>query len=154
MPRAWFVFAAVLIPLVALAQPKADEARLVEAMQNAEGVWTLGEQMWDFGPIASVYQPVTGTLDAKSGTATWILELIVGLTSAEAGAQGAVLGSPFKPSFLDGQKLLLAGDARVKITPISGTKGDRVRMTVQLPKAEVLERTKLVRVGRRTELGF
>ena len=155
MNRHGLVVALVLVPLAALAQEEQqDEAKPVEAVESKEGAWTLGGQEWDFAAIATVYKPLKGTLDAKTGVATWTLELAKELSTAEAGAQEAVLGSPFKPSFLDGEKLLLAGDARVKMTPITGKKGDRIRMTVQLPKAEILSQAKLIRVGRRTELGF
>jgi hypothetical protein len=153
MTRRLVLMVSLLVPLVAGAQEE-KEAKPVEAAKSEDGVWSLAGQTWDFSAIGTVYAPVKGSLDAKTGAAEWTLELVKDLTPAEATTQGAVAGSPFKPAFLDGEKLLLAGDARVKITPISGKLGDRVRMTVVLPKAEILAKAKLVRVGRRTELGF
>jgi hypothetical protein len=147
------MIAMILVPLAARAEEEND-AKPVEAMKSEAGVWTLAGSEWDFSAVAAVYAPVKGAFDAQTGAAEWTLELVRELTSAEAAAQGATVGSPFKPAFLDGEKLLLASDARVKITPISGKAGDRVRMTVQMPKAETLAQVKLVRVGRRTELGF
>jgi hypothetical protein len=154
MTRGIGIVALVFLPLAAWAEEGKKEAKPGEAVKSKEGAWTLDGREWDFSAVESVYTPLAGTFDEKKSAVIWTLELAKELTSAEASAQMAVQGTPFKPSFLDGEKLLLAADARLKITPISGKKGDRIRMTVQLPKAEILSQTKLVRVGRRTELGF
>ncbi|MDX1948530.1 MAG: hypothetical protein SFU86_24300 [Pirellulaceae bacterium] len=125
-----------------------------EAIKSDGGAWTLGGQAWEFKAIESLYSPLTGAIDPKTGAAVWTLEITRELNSAEAAAQSSILDSPFRPVLLDGEKTVVATDARVKITPVSGKLGDRVRMTVQLPKAEVLGTVKTIRVERRTQLGF
>lgn len=145
------LFAVLLLVTTATA---AEDDKPIEAVKSDDGIWTLGGQVWEFKDVASVYTPLKGTLDPKTGAGLWTLELARELTAGEAAAHGSVTGTPFKPVLLDEEKTTIAEDARVKITPVSGTQGDRIRMTVQLPKAETLAKVKLIRVQRRTQLGF
>ena len=150
MLRLSLLTALLLVPSILAAA----EDKPLEASKGDDGVWTLGGQVWEFKEVASVYTPLKGTLDPKTGAAQWTLELARELTTGEAAAHGAVTGTPFKPVLLDEEKTTVAEDARVKITPISGKLGDRIRLTVQLPKAETLAKVKLIRIQRRTQLGF
>ncbi|MEX2173164.1 MAG: hypothetical protein WD872_02305 [Pirellulaceae bacterium] len=117
-------------------------------------IWTLGDQVWDFQDVATVYRPVKGAFDPQSGVAVWTFELVKQLSAGEAGMHSVAEESPFKPVFLDAEKITLQGDALVRITEVSGTPGDRLRMTMQLPPADVLAQVKTIRIQRRTNIGF
>jgi hypothetical protein len=149
---ACILFAANALALPAIAQePTADQARLVDAQAIA---WVLGDQVWDFSPIATTYEPMKGEFDPVTGEAIWTLALITDLTPGEAGLHTQSRGSPFKPVLLTEDKVVVAADARVRITQVTGKLGDAIRVTVQLPADDLLGRTKLIRLDRRTEVGF
>ncbi len=136
------------------AQPRVETtpAELVPATK--EETWTLGGQQWDFKDIATAYRPVKGALDPKTGVVVWTLEIVKELTVGEIGMQENQEGSPFKPTFLDEEKIAVQEDALVRISKISGKVGDGIRMTMLLPKPELLDKVKLVRIARRTKVGF
>ena len=134
----------------ASAQEPAEEV----VAATKEESWTLGDQQWDFKDIATAYTPVKGALNPKTGVVEWTLEIVKELSPGEVGTQENLEGSPFKPTFVDEEKIALPGGARVRITKITGKIGDRIKMTVQLPKADVLAKVKLVRIERRTKVGF
>jgi hypothetical protein len=146
---------------VAAQQPQPQSARteqpepepLVEA--SRQETWTLGDQQWDFKDVATVYQPVKGTFNPKSGTAEWTFEIVKELAAGEIGIHENTEGSPFKTTLLDGDKIALPGEPAVRFaSKLTGKPGDKVKIVVQLPKAEVLGLAKLVRLERRTKVGF
>ena len=130
----------------------ADPADVVSATK--EETWTLGGQQWDFKDVATAFKPTKGALDPKTGVAVWTLELVKELSAGEIGMQENLEGSPFKPVFIDEEKIAVQGDATVRITKITGKPGDKIRLTVQLPPAEILDAVKLIRIERRTKVGF
>ena len=82
-------------------------------------IWSLGDQTWEFGELATAYLPAKGTFNPATREAVWTLQLAKDFTPGEIGLQNAVAGSPFKATFLDEEKALVVGDARIKITPIT-----------------------------------
>jgi hypothetical protein len=140
-------------PQSATPQPPASELP-VEAKKEVIVNWTLGDQVWDFKQVSTTYEPVKGIFDPRSRTAIWTLRLVRDLRPGEAGLHANVKGSPFRPVLLDAEKIVLASDAPVELTPLEGKLGDVVRMLVQLPAADVLSQAKTVRVERRTNVGF
>ncbi len=149
------IFTMGLLAAAAMAQQPRDEeppADLVAATK--EETWTLGNQQWDFKDIATAYVPVKGTLNPKSGVVEWTLEIVKDLTAGEIGMQENQEGSPFKPTFIDDEKIAVQEDARIRISKITGKVGDRIRLTMQLPPPELLDKTKVVRIERRTKVGF
>jgi hypothetical protein len=139
-------------PQPAAATTATDPASLIPATK--EETWTLGGQQWDFKDVSTAYRPTKGTLDPQTGVAVWTLELVKELSAGEIGMQENLEGSPFKPTFLDEEKIAVQGDATVRITKITGKPGEKIRMTVQLPTAEVLDAVKVIRIERRTKVGF
>lgn len=117
-------------------------------------IWTLGDQVWEFADVAAAYLPAKGEFHPATREAVWTLQIVRDLTPGEIGYHSAIAGSPFKPMFLDTDKTLLAGDARVKISPISGKQGDSIRVTIRLPGEESLAKAALIRLEKRTEIGF
>jgi hypothetical protein len=129
-----------------------DPAALIPATK--EETWTLGDQQWDFKDVATAYKPTKGALDPKAGVAVWTLELVKELTAGEIGMQENLEGSPFKPTFIDAEKIAVPGDGQVRITKITGKPGDQIRLIVKLPPAEILGTVKVIRIERRTKVGF
>lgn len=154
--------ALILLSSVSLAEqpvqprvaPPVAEAPVELVPATKEETWTLGGQQWDFKDIATAYVPVKGTINPQTGVVEWTLEIVRELAPGEIGTQENLEGTPFKPTFIDEERIAVQEDARVRITKITGKVGDRIRMTLQLPKAELLEKVKLVRIERRTEVGF
>ena len=117
-------------------------------------IWTLGNQVWEFGDVETAYLPAKGSFDPMTREAVWTLQIVRDMTPGEVGFQTTLAGSPFQPTFLDADKVLLVDDARVKITTISGKQGDSIRVTIRLPEDAVLAGVALIRLQRRTEIGF
>jgi hypothetical protein len=127
----------------------------VEAQYDDElMIWTLGEQTWEFGDLETTFLPAKGTFNPNTREAVWTLQLVRDLTAGEVGFQNTLAGSPFKPTFLDADKTLVAGDARVKITPVTGKRGDAIRVTIRLPDEATLADVALIRLEPRTQIGF
>jgi hypothetical protein len=155
MFRLALTFAVSLILLLAGSvlgqQPEPEE--LVEAAKQE--TWTLGDQEWDFKDVATAYAPVKGALNPKTGVVQWTLEIVKELAPGEVGLHESTEGSPFKLVLLDAEKIVLAVEPRVQFaSKLTGKPGDKVKIAVQLPKAEVLSQAKLVRIERRTKIGF
>jgi hypothetical protein len=130
-----------------------EDIPLVEAARQE--TWTLGDQQWDFKDIATAYQPAKGTYNAKTGVAEWTLELVKELSAGEIATLGNSEGSPFKIILFDGDKLALDDEPTLKLASrLTGKPGDKVKVAVQLPAAEALSKVRLVRVERRTKIGF
>jgi hypothetical protein len=117
-------------------------------------IWSLGDQVWEFAELATTYLPAKGEFNPQTREAVWTLQIVRDMTPGEVGFQSAMAGSPFKPTFLSADKILLVSDARVKITPITGKLGDAIRVTIQLPEEATLKDVALIRLERRTEIGF
>jgi hypothetical protein len=131
----------------------AEDVPLVEAAK--EETWTLGEQQWNFKDIATAYQPVKGTYNAKTGVAEWTLELVKELSAGEIAILGSAEGSPFKIVLFDEEQLALDDEPTLKLSSrLTGKPGDKVKVAVQLPMADTLGKVRLVRVERRTKIGF
>ena len=144
---------ASLPALVPVALGQESSATVYEA-RSEEGVWMLGLQQWDFSEVATVYQPVKGTYDPKSGEAVWMLEIVREMVPGEVGIHENLPQTPFRPVFLNDDRVALQKDALVKISPITGKPGDRVVMTIMLLNPEIMHQSTLVRVERRTDIGF
>ncbi|MCI0360125.1 MAG: hypothetical protein L0211_16730 [Planctomycetaceae bacterium] len=133
------------------AQPEPEP--LIEAKKQE--TWTLGDQEWDFKDVATAYAPVKGALNAKTGTAEWTLEIVKELAPGEVGIHENTEGSPFKTVLLDADKVVLAEEPEVRFaSKLTGKPGERVKIVVQLPNAEVLSQAKFIRIERRTKVGF
>jgi hypothetical protein len=130
-----------------------EPVALVEATKQE--TWTLGEQQWDFKDVATAYAPVKGALNPKTGTVQWTLEIVKELAPGEIGLHETTEGSPFKLVLLDAEKVVLAAEPQVGFaSKLTGKPGDKVKIDVQLPKAELLSQAKLIRIERRTKIGF
>lgn len=154
---AWIATFAAGLALTALARSEEPEPApaLVEAKYDDEQmIWTLGDQVWEFGELETAYLPAKGEFNPKTREAVWTLQLVRELTPGEAGFQNTVAGTPFQPKFLDADKTTLLSDARVKITTISGRSGDAIRVTIRMPDEATLAKAALIRLERRTEIGF
>ena len=148
------VFGVVALP-VAMTAARAQEQDPPLIAATKQETWTLGEQQWDFKDVAAAYVPVKGTYNAKTGVAEWTLEIVKELAAGEVGTHESVEGSPFKPVLLDGEKIALTGEPEVKFaTKLTGKPGDKVKIAVQLPQAEVLATARHIRIEKRTRIGF
>jgi hypothetical protein len=125
------------------------------APERDEQAWLhkLGDQTWDFRQLATAYKPLKGELDPATNRAVWTFELMKNLTAGEVAVHASTPGSPFKPVLLDEEKAAIKANVRVKLGEISGKAGDSVRATFQLPP-EGLAKVKLIRIEKRTEIGF
>lgn len=133
-------------------QPPATPVQLVEATK--EEIWTLGGQQWDFKEIATTYKPVKGAMNPQTGVVQWTLEIVRDMTEGEIGMHENLEETPFKPAFLDAERIVLESDAPARMSKIAGKAGDRIMLGVKLPPPEVLEKVTLIRVGKRTNVGF
>ena len=134
-------------------EPQPEPVVLVEATRQE--TWTLGEQEWNFKDVATVYQPVKGALNPQTGAAEWTLEIVKELAAGEVGIHENTEGSPFKSILLDADRIVLIDEPEVRLaSKLTGKAGDKVKIVVQLPKAEALGQAKHVRIERRTKIGF
>ena len=153
----WIVFALFVSGLVFAAKTLTAELPVpaIEATYDEEQmIWTLGDQVWEFGELATAYLPAKGEFNPQTREAVWTMQIVRDLTPGEVGFQNTLAGSPFQPMMLDADKILLLADARVTITKISGRLGDAIRVTIRLPDEETLAKVALIRLERRSEIGF
>jgi hypothetical protein len=151
---ACFVTGVIGLAFAARAGERLPIAPIEATYDEGQMIWTLGDQVWEFADIAAAYLPAKGEFNPATREAVWTMQIVRDLTPGEIGYQGTIAGSPFKPMFLDADKTLLTGDARVKITPISGKQGDSIRVTIRLPSDDTLAKVALIRLEKRTEIGF
>jgi hypothetical protein len=151
---ACFTAGIVGLALTAVAGEKLPIASVEARYDEEQMIWTLGDQVWEFADLAAAYLPAKGEFNPSTREAVWTLQIVRDMTPGEVGYQSTITGTPFKPMFLDADKTLLTGDARVKISPISGKQGDSIRVTVRLPEQESLAKVALIRLEKRTEIGF
>jgi hypothetical protein len=152
-----FSIAVITPPLMGQEQPPARQEAMppVEANYDEElMLWSLGQQTWEFAEVAAAYLPAKGSFNPMTREAVWTLQLAKDLTPGEVGLQSTIEGSPFKAMFLDEDKTLVLADAPIKITPITGKLGDAIRVTIRMPDEEILAVVALIRLERRTQVGF
>jgi hypothetical protein len=147
---------AVLVAMgFAVAQQRpADAPPVLEAKKEVIVNWTLGGQAWDFKAVMGVYEPVKGVFEPLTGKATWTLQIVKDLEPGAAALHNETPGTPFKPVLLTAEKAVMALDAKVEMTAVTGKTGDTIQIDVKLPEKETLDAVKLIRVERRTNVGF
>jgi len=144
----------LMIGIVAAQQRPADAPPLVEAKKEVIVNWTLGNQIWDFKAILTAYEPVKGVFDPLTNQATWTLQIAKDLEPGAAALHNETQGTPFKPVLLTAEKAVMALDSKVQMTAVTGKMGDTIQIDVKLPEKETLDAVKLIRVERRTNVGF
>jgi hypothetical protein len=142
-------------PRVQPAQPPQPEEPVVLVEATKEETWTLGDQVWDFKDVATAYQPVKGTFNPKTLAAEWTLVIAKELAPGEVGLHENIEESPFRALMLDEERIVLDEEPEVRfVSKLTGRPGDKLRIVVQLPSAEVLSLAKHIRIERRTKVGF
>jgi hypothetical protein len=134
-------------------QRPVDAPPLVEAKKE-QVVYALGGQLWEFKQILTAYEPIKGVFEPLTNEAIWTLQLVKDFQPGEVGLQRELAGSPFRPVLLDADRGVIAADAPVEISEITGKQGDTIRMIVHLPDEEILAQVKTIRIERRTQVGF
>ncbi|HEY2414496.1 MAG TPA: hypothetical protein VGI40_19780 [Pirellulaceae bacterium] len=166
LPHALLLIAASMaVSISAIAQPPTppppqpiDSAPRVDARREVIVRWTLGDQAWNFDDIRTAYEPVRGYLEPRpnQGTlAVWKLRMIKDFEEGAARLHEEMRGSPFKVVLLDADRTVINPDVPfVQITPVSGKMDDTIELLVGLPDAQILKDVKMIRVQRRTDVGF
>jgi hypothetical protein len=161
MKRPYTLLAAIAclnMASLSLAQQQPAEAR-VEAKKEVTVTinWTLGEQAWNFKEILSTYEPVKGYLEPRGNQGTlavWKLRLVKDLEPGAAKLHEEIRNTPFQVVLLDADRTVIDADAPVGITMVTGKMDDTIELYVTLPEDAKLKQVKLVRVQRRTNVGF
>ena len=143
-----------LIGAAAAQQRPADAPPVVEAKKEVIVNWTLGNQVWDFKAILATYEPVKGVFDPLLNQATWTFQIVKDMEPGAAALHNQTQGTPFKPVLLTAEKAVMALDAKVQMSAVTGKMGDTIQIDVKLPEKETLDAVKLIRVERRTNVGF
>jgi hypothetical protein len=144
------------LPPPPLPQPPEPPPR-VEAKREVIVNWTLGDQAWKFNEILTAYEPVKGYLEARPGRgmlAVWKLRLLRDFESGAATLHTETRGSPFKIVLLDAERTVIDADSPAQITPVSGRMDDTIELYVALPESQLLKDVKMIRVEKRTDVGF
>jgi hypothetical protein len=131
----------------------------IEARSDVVVNWSLGDQVWLFNEVLTAYQPVKGYLEPRpneGNLAVWRLKLAKEFEEGVVKLHEQMRGSPFKIVLLDAERTVVTGggDVPAQITTVSGKMGDTIELLVGLPDAAVLKEVKIIRVQRRTEVGF
>jgi hypothetical protein len=137
--------------------PPPEPPPRVEAKKEVIVNWSLGDQAWSFKDILSAYEPVKGYLEPRpsQGTlAVWKLRLVRDFESGASTLHSETRGSPFKIVLLDAERTVINPDVHAQITPVSGRMDDTIELYVGLPDAQILKDVKIIRVERRTDVGF
>jgi hypothetical protein len=138
-------------------QPSEPQPR-TEARRDVIVRWTLGDQTWNFDDIRTAYEPVRGYLEPRpnQGTlAVWKLRLVKDFEEGAARLHEEMRSSPFKVLLLDADRTIINPDVPfVQITPVSGKMDDTIELLVGLPDSQILKDVKMIRVQRRTDVGF
>jgi hypothetical protein len=134
-----------------------QEAPRVDARKEVIVNWYLDGQAWIFRDIMSAYEPVKGYQEShgNEGTvAVWSLRLIRELEPGAAKLHEEMLGSPFRIVLLDADRKIIDNDAPAQITtPVGAKTDDTIELRVGVDPA-TLKGAKVVRVERRTDVGF
>lgn len=138
-------------------QPSESPPR-TEARRDVIVAWTLGDQAWDFRDIRAAYEPVRGYLEPRPNQgvlAVWKLRMVKDFEEGASRLHEEMRGSPFKVVLLDADRTVINPDvAAVQITPVSGKMDDTIELLVGLPDDALARNVKLIRVQRRTDVGF
>jgi hypothetical protein len=137
--------------------PPAEPSTRVEAKKDVVVKWTLGDQAWDFKDVLTAYEPVKGYLEPRGSQgvlAVWRLRLVKDFEAGASKLHEETRGSPFKIVLLDAELTVIDADLPAQITTISGKAGDTIELLVGLPEAQKLKEARLIRVQRRTNVGF
>src|SRR5438094_10600127 len=161
MRRPVIVFTAILwlgATAIALAQQQQPaEPQRVEARKEVIVNWMLGDQAWNFRDVLSTYEPVKGYLESHGNEgfiAVWKLRLVRELELGAAKHHEEMLGSPFKVVLLDADRTVVDSDAPAQITtPVGAKADDTIELRIGLD-AQSLKGARVIRVQRRTEVGF
>lgn len=160
-----FVFAALLIPFASSfgqqappPPPPSEGSVRIDARREVVINWSLGDQVWLFNDIAAAYEPVRGFLEerpSQGNLAVWRLRLVKEFEEGTIRLHEDMKGSPFKIVLLDKDRTVVNSDPiPVQITPVSGRMGDTIEVYIGLPDAQLLRDVKIIRVQRRTDVGF
>jgi len=157
----WFMMTALAFaqqpPQPQLQQAQPPESQRVEARREVIVNWTLGDQAWNFRDVLTTYEPVKGYLEPHGNegyVAVWKLRLVHELELGAAKHHEEMLGSPFKIVLLDADKTVVDSDAPAQITtPLGAKTDDTIELRVGLD-AQTLKNAKVIRVQKRTEVGF
>jgi hypothetical protein len=147
------------LPPPPLAQPpqQPQESQRIEARKEVIINWTLDGQAWVFRDVLMAYEPVKGYLEshgADGSVAVWSLRLVRELELGAAKLHEEMLGSPFRIVLLDPDRKIIDNDAPAQITtPVGAKADDTIELRVGLDAA-TLKNTKVIRVERRTDVGF
>lgn len=145
------------LPPPPLPQPTEPQPR-TEARRDVVINWSLGDQAWNFNDVRTAYEPVRGYLEPRpnQGTlAVWKLRMVKDFEEGAARFHEEMRGSPFKVVLLDADRTVVNQDLPyVQITPVSGKMDDTIELLVGLPDDSILKNVKLIRVQRRTDVGF
>jgi len=137
--------------------PQPAEPQRIEARKEVIVNWTLGDQAWNFNDIRTTYEPVKGYLEQHGNegfVAVWKLRLLRELETGASKHHEEMLGSPFKVVLLDADRTVVDSDAPAQITtPVGAKADDTIEFRVGLD-AQALKGAKVIRVQRRTEVGF
>jgi len=152
------VFGQAPPPPVAPTPPAVETPTRIEARREVIIHWTLGEQAWNFNDVLAAYRPVNGYLGprpSQGNLAVWRLRLTKDFEQGTIRLHEEMRGSPFKIVLLDADRTEINPvDIPAQITPISGKMDDTIELLVGLPDAQVLRDVKMIRVQRRTNVGF
>ena len=141
--------------------PQPAEPQRIEARKEVIVNWTLGlpgqELPWIFRDVINTYEPVKGYLEthgSEGSVAVWKLRLVRELEQGAAKYHEEMLGSPLKVVLLDADRTVVDSDAPAQITtPVGAKADDTIELRVGLD-AQSLKNAKVIRVQRRTEVGF
>jgi hypothetical protein len=137
--------------------PQAQQSPRVDARKEVIVNWYLDGQAWLFRDIMTAYEPVKGYQEShgNEGTvAVWSLRLIRELEPGAAKLHEEMLGSPFRIVLLDSDRKIIDNDAPAQITtPVGAKTDDTIELRVGVDPA-TLKNAKIIRVERRTEVGF
>jgi hypothetical protein len=150
-------FAQAQLPPPPAPQP-AETSPRVEARREVLVRWSLGDQAWNFEEVRTAYEPIRGYLEPRAGQGTlavWKLRMVKDFEEGAARFHEEMRGSPFKVVLLDADRTVINPDVPfVQITPVSGKMDDTIELLVGLPDAQVLKDVRMIRVQRRTDVGF
>jgi len=159
-----FTAAALLVPFASSfgqqtpPPPPPESPTRIDARRDVIINWSLGDQVWLFNDVLTAYEPVKGFLEPRANQgnlAVWRLRLTKDFEEGTIHLHEQMRGSPFKIVLLDAERTVVqTNDVPTQITPVSGKQGDTIELLVGLPDAQILKQVKIIRVQRRTEVGF
>lgn len=139
-----------------------SEPQRVDARKKVVVYWNLGDQAWNFDEILATYEPVKGYLEPRGNQAgnppgnlaVWKLKMARDFEEGAVRLHEQMRGSPFKVVLLDEDRTVINPDVPAQITAPSGRMGDTIELLVALPDAPLLRDVRLIRVEKRTDVGF